>query len=734
MLYAGVLPAYFLIFAVCGVFGADIDFSLIDGQSVARCRIVYKDLSFEANVVLDAGQSGSVFLHENTGKMLEFASGDTLSMEFAGGAVLSNLKTTPMGLEFLEDLTKDFASELNEIPAVAMLGIDAFSGHTFTIDQARGKISLSNDPLTLEPQEPNVFAFNFERGRYGLVLNLKGPDGFDIKAGISTRRRETLIDTIAAELASDLDNNLGDISLGGITINDYTPLRATELSGGNPDMPDIILGNVFFESFAFSVDPVNDIIHFRQKIKTARSFPEQAFFDAVRDEDPDAIEEFINDSGRDNFYYQEAAASLAQMRLSQEPFDKSAWLRAVEHTVKAAQIERKSQVLINHCQSLRNSGKDPELVLVRQLLEQAKEWADDDINSRAPFEIQAQLGLAALELGEITQARRHMLSAVFGLPKEPRFNLWMGMVYEKMDKNLRAWSRYIISAMADDPPPEATPALDRLNNNIEFRKEFGMRDARELLEGHIPDFHPENRAQQRPAITTLEFFNSVDNPDCGAIALAVDGIGEYFSDYNVQVVKYHLSRPTGDPMETRISVTRADYYGVKTTPALFIDGKRVDLRGFKGMMPQDVFNGLLEGIENQDPAKRELMTNTTRKDGQIEVEFQPLVEGLEYQSAVLLVEGDVMSAGASGLWMYRNVVRHGIQSLFDEEKVTYTIPDVEALWEDIDTTIGQIEEKYSTSFITRPWYVDPDRCRIVVLIQEKESKRIVLSFEKAFEE
>jgi hypothetical protein len=738
ILYAGVLPAYFLFFMVSGmvsgVFGADIDFSLIDGQSVARCRIVYKDLSFEANVVLDAGQSGSVFLHEKTGKMLEFASGDTLDIEFPGGAVLSDLRTIPMGLEFLEQLTKDFATELDEIPAVAMLGIDAFSGHTFTIDQRKGKISLSNDPLTLEPQEPNVFAYNFERGRYGLVLNLKGPDGFDIKAGISTRRRETLIDTIAAELASDLDNNLGEISLGDIIVNDYTPLRTEELSGSNPDLPDIIFGNVFFESFALSIDPINNIIQLRQIVKTPRSFPEQAFFDAVRDEDPDALEEFVNNSGQDNFYYREAAAGLAQMRLSQEPFDKEAWLKAVEHTVKAAPLERKSQVLINQSQSLKSAGLDPELAVVKQLLEDAKKWADNDINSRAPFEIQAQLGLAALELGDVTAARRHMLSAVFGLPKDPRFNLWMGLVYEAMNKNLRAWSRYTIAAMSDDPPSEAAPALNRLNNNTEFRKEFSMKDARELLEGHIPDFHPENRAQEKPAITTIEFFNSVDNPDCGAIALAVDGVGEYFSDYNVQIVKYHLSKPTADPMESRISLSRAIYYGVETTPALFLDGKRVDLKRFRGMMPQDVFNALIENIESLESEKKNLMTNSRRDGGQIEVIFHPLVEGLEYQSAVLLVEDDVMSAGASGLWMYRDVVRHGIQSLFDDDKVTYTIPDIEALWKDIDTAISQTEEKYATSFVTRPWYVDPGRCRIVVLVQEKESKHVVLSFEKVFEQ
>jgi len=165
-----------------------------------------------------------------------------------------------------------------------------------------------------------------------------------------------------------------------------------------------------------------------------------------------------------------------------------------------------------------------------------------------------------------------------------------------------------------------------------------MQDARELLEGHIPDFHPEKRIDKRPAIHSVELFSCVDNPRCAAVELAVRGLKEYLSGYGVTVVDYHLSEPAADPLECRIVRNRADYYGVTTTPALFIDGKEIDLSVFDGMGAEGIFNGLSGDIATIEKEKGKMITNSERLGQEIDIEFHPLVDGVEYQSAVLLVE------------------------------------------------------------------------------------------------
>ena len=725
--YSGLVLTYILFSLPAGVRGDDIPFSYIDGRPAARCRIIYGGTSIDANVVFDIGQLGSVFVSEKTGKMLGLAGDDTVRVELAGGVVLENLNVSLTGSDSLDELTEDYAGELDNKPAVAVLGLDAFAGHTFAVDGRAGKIHLTGEELSLVPTASAVYAFKFERGSYGLLLSCEASDGFELKAGISTRIEESLIDTAIAGLISDTNNNIGKILLGGIVINDYTPLRLRDLSGGSAEMPSMILGNVFFESFVPSIDTVNDVIQFKQVQSKALKFPEQAYFDAVRNKDPNGIEDFIKATEQENHYYGEAADTLVSMRLSAEPFDAAAWMRAVEYAVGAAKVGDRPEILILYSDSLRDAGVDRDFVLENQLLEMAGEWAGDT-DSRTPLEIEARLGLISLEQGDVETARRRMLSVVFEMPQDVQFNYWLGRVYEAMGKPLRAWSRYSVSVLGENAPPEAFAAIDRLNNNAEFRKYFNMQDASELLEGRIPDFHPEKRIDKRPAIHSVELFTCVDNPACGPVELAVRGLKEYLGGYGVTVVDYHLSSPEADPLESRIVANRADYYGVTTTPALFIDGGEVNLSGFAGMDAAGVFNELSGNIATIEKKKGKMTTNSERLGQEIEIDFHPLVDGIEYQSAVLLVEEDTMSAGASGLWLYSDVVRHGIQSLFDNDRAVYKVPAADVLNKDIDATVALMEQENGAKFALRPWYVDADRCRIVVIIQEKDSKRVVRSF------
>lgn len=72
----------------------------------------------------------------------------------------------------------------------------------------------------------------------------------------------------------------------------------------------------------------------------------------------------------------------------------------------------------------------------------------------------------------------------------------------------------------------------------------------------------------------VEIFTGSECPPCVAADLAFDGLLESYSEKNLAVLEYHLPIPRPDPMMNPATQMRQEYYGVTSTPTVFIDGDK----------------------------------------------------------------------------------------------------------------------------------------------------------------
>ena len=185
-------------------------------------------------------------------------------------------------------------------------------------------------------------------------------------------------------------------------------------------------------------------------------------------------------------------------------------------------------------------------------------WTSDDIDGTAIHELNVCRGLVALQNGDVKQVRRYLLSASFGLPKDPLVHLWLGQVYQKTHQLQRAWAQFIEASLAQDPPIDAIIELAAVMRDPSFRAGFGAADAELILEGRVPSFWPDESRQpdQRPAVQLVEFFSDANNSRTVGGQLAFDGLREFFTGTPVVFICYHLeAQLINDTCRERVNST-----------------------------------------------------------------------------------------------------------------------------------------------------------------------------------
>ena len=181
------------------------------------------------------------------------------------------------------------------------------------------------------------------------------------------------------------------------------------------------------------------------------------------------------------------------------------------------------------------------------------------LDNIAAHGVHVRLGKLAFNNGDIKQARRHLLSAAFGMPKDAECNFWLGEVYRKMDKPIRAWSRYFQAMLDPKVSAEVLAAsmerLDEMNRDPAFRETFNMVIAEQYMAGRLEDF--EFHAPSRHSLVKDEFpgrvklvelFTNATDPANGGMQLAFQALDEYFEG-DLALIEYHLN----DPMHSEVA-------------------------------------------------------------------------------------------------------------------------------------------------------------------------------------
>lgn len=728
--------------AVCAATG-DIPVKLVGGALCARGTLAGPRASIPANVLIDLGSLTPLRVHERTADMLGLSPTAAAQLTI-GELTLTELRAVRAEGKFLEDLTREHAPELGEIPAVAILGLTAFGGQDVQLEAGTEVLRLlatsgegvpesgSSETLSLVPYVERV-------GR--IWLTARGPGQTELSVLLATLMCDTLVDATRTKELGAVAGDLESVQLGTLNLAREVALRPEAPPEGTRVRADLTLGTCLLSNFRLTLVPGRRVAVF-ERLRPAR-FPseEQAYFRARAAGDAAGIQDFLA-AHADSRLASEAAEQLLALRLADPNSTRTQILDAVQRRARGASEDRRAQIVMGLADAVVGTERTDRLELAADVLRVALEWAPRDFNARAGHDIQARLGWLALQRDDLQQARMHLLSAAFGLPRDATVNLWLGQLHERTGKLTRAWSRYLEAAIAQEPRPEAFAALDRMSRDPAFRATFSMADAADLLEGRVPEFHPAGRFMrtappgQAPPVRLVETCISLNHPPTMAAELAFDGLREYFAGTDVVFVAYHVAVPEYDPLVSRVCVSRSLALDVESTPATFFDGRNpVTAEGDDRAAPQ-VYAAYLSAVEDNRRAESpwRLAGTATFEQGEIRarIELDGPAATDDLRLHVLLCEKLVLAPGQNGIVLHRNVARHGF-SQPDGDPVSAAPGQrgidvrlvVKQFMDDLTQRLSQLEETGGESVAIRPTYVDPGACQVVAFVHDTGSNVIL---------
>lgn len=560
----------------------DIVVKEIGGVPVIRTKIHYGDKQIEAHILFDMGSNTPMVIHEKCLGGLDLhpmvAEGKEVDIEFAGNF---RWKGIPMHVEkavsLLESLTKDYVQELDEVPVVAIVGLSAIKSNVVELDLRKGLLRT----LGLASDEAQSKEIDYEAKPYGIVLQGTGPTGAPAKVQMTLSSEDSILDTSWLQAARKAGKTPNVLEVSGIKFSDQTAFRFQPLDGTAPEPIDAVIGVGALRNFTVNIWPKREKISFIAHPPVI--FPEAAqdYFFALADKNPEGVAGFISKKpGRR--LMDDACLSLWQMR-QEDPSSTTNLLQKVLETIGANyNLIRRSSILASIADELESSRRADKEKLVMFALDLAMKQSGKALDQTVAQAVHVRLGKRALANGDPIQARRHLLSAAFGLPKNGECNFWLGEVYREMGKPVRAWSRYfqaILDPRMYEPRLEALltdslARLDELNRDPEFRKTFNMVVAEQYMAGRLEDaeFHAPSRyslvqKQFSGHVKLVEFFTNATDPASGGMQLAFQSLDEYFGG-EVALIEYHLN----DPMHSETAKHRLEFYEAKRAPLAVFDG------------------------------------------------------------------------------------------------------------------------------------------------------------------
>jgi hypothetical protein len=185
-----------------------------------------------------------------------------------------------------------------------------------------------------------------------------------------------------------------------------------------------------------------------------------------------------------------------------------------------------------------------------------------------------------------------------------------------------------------------------------------------FLKNAIP-FKPEpyaGRKDNSDRLVVVELFTGSQCPPCVAADVAFDAALETYKPKDVAFLEYHLHIPGPDPMTTKDSEARSEYYGIQGTPTAYVDGKETPpLGGGKGAGKRsyDELTGKINGALGTKPAAK-LDLKADRQGDVITIHANASdvsKDAKDVRLRLVVAEAVVRYAGPNGQRFHHHVVR-----------------------------------------------------------------------------
>lgn len=363
------------------------------------------------------------------------------------------------------------------------------------------------------------------------------------------------------------------------------------------------------------------------------------------------------------------------------------------------------------------------LVTLAQIYEKRGKAGEAEKTYREAFSLQPQTGgAAALKLAEFAKAAGHP------------FEQLEYLTVATLAGRVTAASRAELEALYTQTHGGSPADLDRM---------LDERHAKTLTKVHAPAYVRPKGPTGR--VVLAELFTGAGCPPCVGADLAFDGALERYAARDFALLVYHLHIPRPDPLTNPSTEARKGFYDVPGTPTFFVDGGDRHVGGGNAAGAQKLFDETIRpAVEKRLDARpgAAIRVEAAMKGDTVSVQAKVSKTGKpgrKLRAQVALVEEHVHYTGENGVRFHSMVVR----SLASAEKDTLGFAvasgkgltlrhtfDLGAVEADakshLDAMEGGSSKRFGTfQFVERKSDLDRSRLRVVVFVQDEETKEVL---------
>ncbi len=721
----------------------------VDGRPMLRVTLRAGDKVYYCHLLVDLSTSSTLLLHRNAAGSLRASACDIE----AGGITLSDVPFEARRETWLEGLTAEYAEALQQVPVAGIVGLAAFGARDVVVDGPGARLRLLPQAAAdaeLPPSSPGLSTVplvgNASQGwRVRAELGPVGATGGDAVAALlalHTRDPFSWLEPDLCRRAGHRDGVLARAELGPhLDLARWTPFRPLRGSAGAQGG----IGGHVLQQMVVTLQPRAGRVVFAHAEAPVYPQAEADFYRAAfGSREPAALQQFLAQYP-DAPQAAEAAAAWLE-RLLEGDGDADGLRDAGLAVVRAAPANQKGTAALDVLEKL--PGSRAMFPARRAIAEAALAEARADEDGNATHKLRLELGTQLRILGDSQGARRHLLSAVFGMPVSGPANLQLGHWHRDLQQFEAALGRYFLAILDMRATGEA--------GFVAFAETFakwrgeGADLLAELLDradGRVPSFQPIPRdpatIQKTGRTVLVELFTGAMCPPCVAADLACDALGQLYDVDECVVVQWHLPVPAPEPMVAPVALARASGYEVSSTPTVVIAGGEPAAGGGRADAAPDLFRSYRERVDavlQQPPVASVGGQATQRGDlvkATVQVEARGGADPTGWRLHAVLTEALVAFPGANGLLFHHHVARGALTPA--DGVAVGTGPhelqlDLLALRRELDGHVAQYEQE--REFLVRPVRPDPRRLELVVFVQDRrgavlQAARLPVAVEEA---
>jgi hypothetical protein len=718
----------------------------VDGRPMLRVTLRAGDNVYYCHLLIDLSTSLSLYLHRNAAGSLK---AEACSVE-AGGIQLADLGFEAKRDTWLEGLTSEYAEELQQVPVAGILGLRAFGDHDVVLDGPNSVLRLlPSTSATAEapPASEALSAISFVGDvQRGIRLRCELGDGAVVDLTLHTRDPFSWLDPRLCRKVGHPDGVLQTVVAGEFLDfakwAPFRPLRSqSEIQGG--------IGGAVLRQMVVTVQPAAGRVVFGMPAAPVYPEVEAQFYRAVfGTKDTAVLRKFVEEHA-DTPQAAEAASALLERELEQDG-DLGALQVAGLAIVRTAAKNKKGTAaldVLEHLPATREAFAARAAIAEAGL---AEARADEDGN--AAHKLRLELGTQKRILGDLKEARRHLLSAVFGMPASGPANLQLGHWHRDQGELDAALGRYFLALLdMKNTGQEGYLAFAQVFARLHGSEDGLLAELEDRADGRVPSFQPIPRdpttIHKTGRTVLVELFTGAMCPPCVAADVGCDGLSQLYDRDEVVVVQWHLPVPQPEPMVAPASLERAEKYGVSSTPTVVIAGGEPIVGGGKVDAAPDMFRRYREVVDAQllaaPVASIEGSASCTGSVVRVVASVMPVATAKpdRWRVHAVLVESMVAFPGGNGMLFHHGVARSAFTPPGGAPIGQATSAQPLDLTIELGSVEAELDEQVATYetdkvFLVRPVRPERTRLEVVLFVQDEagvvvQAKRLPVKIEVA---